>query len=326
MRGSLPLAQTIAPPHGMIIKSKDEAAVGSLQELLALPSLTHRQRDAVGRELRLVRSGAEGEKEAAYHIDFHLKDSKNWAVIHDLRLEHNGRVAQIDHLVIGRFFDIFVIESKNYTTGLKVNEHGEFLIRTKWGWKGIDSPIEQNRRHLIVLNELIQHHKLMPMRLGMPMRPSFRNWILVPPACDITHRHVREGYILKMDMFERRITEGTPNMPLLSDVLSVARVSSTQTIMGFARQLASFHRPALSDYPAKFGIPLSTVAGSSEAAAPAMSAGHCDNCGVEVDAKVMAWCAYRSRIYSRRILCRACQPQPASRRRAADTARGRPAV
>ena len=43
-----------------------------------------------------------GEQEAAYHIDFHLKDSQNWAVIHDLRVEWNGRGAQMDHLHIDR--------------------------------------------------------------------------------------------------------------------------------------------------------------------------------------------------------------------------------
>jgi hypothetical protein len=41
-----------------------------------------------------------GEKEAAYHIDFHLKDSRHWAVIRDMRVEWNKRVAQIDHLSI----------------------------------------------------------------------------------------------------------------------------------------------------------------------------------------------------------------------------------
>ncbi|NTV47823.1 MAG: NERD domain-containing protein, partial [Chlorobiales bacterium] len=42
------------------------------------------------------------------------KNSKNWAVIHDLRLEHENQVAQIDHLMINRSFDFYVLESKNY--------------------------------------------------------------------------------------------------------------------------------------------------------------------------------------------------------------------
>lgn len=39
-----------------------------------------------------------GEKVALFVLSY--KDSQNWAVIHDLRIEHRGRVAQIDHLLI----------------------------------------------------------------------------------------------------------------------------------------------------------------------------------------------------------------------------------
>lgn len=37
------------------------------------------------------------EKDAAYHIDFEWRYGKNSVFIHDLRSEHEGRVAQIDH-------------------------------------------------------------------------------------------------------------------------------------------------------------------------------------------------------------------------------------
>src|SRR5689334_14848333 len=99
----------------MLIKTKDslEPALEALQQLLDQPFLMRGQREAIEEEIRNIRSGARGEKQAAYHIDFRLKDGKNYTVIHDLRLEHGGRVAQIDHLIIGRFFDIILVESKN---------------------------------------------------------------------------------------------------------------------------------------------------------------------------------------------------------------------
>ena len=61
--------------------------------------------------------------------------SKNWfspieeapvfaSVIHDLRIECEGRVAQIDHLLIGRFLDIWVCETKNFSEGIAINEQG----------------------------------------------------------------------------------------------------------------------------------------------------------------------------------------------------------
>src|SRR3546814_3580528 len=55
------------------------------------------------KELRNRRAGLKGERDSAYLIDFDYASSPNWAVIHDLRLEHGGRTAQIDHLLINRW-------------------------------------------------------------------------------------------------------------------------------------------------------------------------------------------------------------------------------
>ncbi len=70
-----------------------------------------------------------------------------WAVIHDLRLDIEGQVAQIDHLVISRMLEVFVCESKSYSGGVKVNEFGEWITFRDRRPVGIPSPIEQNRRH-----------------------------------------------------------------------------------------------------------------------------------------------------------------------------------
>jgi hypothetical protein len=57
-------------------------------------------------------------------------------VIHDLRIEHRGRVAQIDHLLINRVLDIFVLESKNYYYGVKISEEGG---ASSLGWEDLSS-------------------------------------------------------------------------------------------------------------------------------------------------------------------------------------------
>ena len=48
-------------------------------------------------------------------------------VIHDLRLEVDGRVAQIDHLIIDRFLTVWVCESKHFAEGVGVDEHREWV-------------------------------------------------------------------------------------------------------------------------------------------------------------------------------------------------------
>ena len=72
--------------------------------------LSERQRFLVERQLRNIETGEQGERDSAYFVDFYFGKSKNWAVIHDLRVEHNGQVAQIDHLVMNRFMNIYVLE------------------------------------------------------------------------------------------------------------------------------------------------------------------------------------------------------------------------
>ena len=84
----------------MIIKRMDskEEEIAELTALLK-GRLTSHQRFLMERELKAIRTGVSGEKDSAYYIDFYFRNSKNWAVIHDLRLEHRGQVAQIDQQV-----------------------------------------------------------------------------------------------------------------------------------------------------------------------------------------------------------------------------------
>lgn len=102
----------------MILKHKDDVAplLAELEQLFKIPSLSKRQRDEIEDEMWKIRVGAKGEKEAAYHIDFDWKDGRNSVVLHDLRIEHGGRVAQIDHLILNRALDCHVLESTDAST------------------------------------------------------------------------------------------------------------------------------------------------------------------------------------------------------------------
>lgn len=298
----------------MLIKSKDDAkpTITALEALLELKILSPTQRESVQKELSHVRSGIQGEKEAAYHIDFTLKDSKNWVVLHDLRLEHNGRVAQIDHLLIGRMFDLFVIESKNLKTAVRVSDDGEFEVKTRYGWKGMASPVEQNKRHIQVLGGLIEDEKLMPTRLGFQIRPTFRNWVLVATECNLVKGESKEATILKMDMFDRGLEEHI-NRASLGDALSLVKICSQETVSEFGRKLASFHQPIIFDYAAKFGVtikqePVVRTAPTVEVKTPVpREVIQCESCEAAIEPKVVAFCRSNEKRFGGKILCRTCQ-------------------
>lgn len=83
----------------MLIKQADDKTK-DIETLRALASRTDAPADTrkkIEQEIRNIQSGMKGEAEAAYEMEFHYGASKNWMVLHVLRLECDGRVAQIDH-------------------------------------------------------------------------------------------------------------------------------------------------------------------------------------------------------------------------------------
>lgn len=294
----------------MLIKSKDDLTptLKALQALLANSALTKSQRENLKEELWNVQSGARGEQEAAYQIDFRLKDSKNYTVLHDLRLEYNGRVAQIDHLLIGRFFDIFLIESKNIGTAVQITPEGEFQVKTRYGWRGMASPIEQSKRHALVLDEMILAMDLAPKRLGFRIRPTYHHWVLVPPKCDIT-RQSKDVKILKQDMFSKALDDWHDG-DSMADYLSVTKVVSQQTILEFGAGLAALHRPVLFDFAAKFGVqPTTPQQASACSAEPKKEATQplCEGCQTPLDSKTVNFCRLNKSRFGGRLICRNCQ-------------------
>lgn len=140
----------------MIFKAKDslDSRFQQLESALKQTS-SAQERQRLEKDLAIMRAGLKGEQEAAYHINFHLKDTANWAVIHDLRLEWNDRVAQIDHLLLNRFMEIYVVESKSFRSKVRYANGGWERLNFNH-WEGIASPVEQNDRHVAVLAEVIQ--------------------------------------------------------------------------------------------------------------------------------------------------------------------------
>ena len=276
----------------MIFKTKDsqEAKLARLnRELQSALMSTERRR--LERELAITKSGIHGEEDTAYQINFFLEKAKNWTVIHDLRLEWKGRVAQIDHLVFNRMLEVYVVEGKNYTTKIR-HANGGWEREVYGRWEGIASPVEQNEMHIAVLKEVIKEANLAPKRLGMPMPFSFFNVVLVAPTCSITGTFPNGTRVYRRDAFTKEIekADGSP--------LSVLKVVAPQTLHDFTRKLAGFHIAA----PASGGI-------RKSAPAPSMTFNFqaCANCGVAVSAAVARYCAARPNRFSGQCLCRKCQ-------------------
>ena len=242
----------------MLVKSADDKspALEELQSLLERPDLSAQQRKTITKELYIMRAGIKGEKEAAYELDFHFKNSKNYVLLHDIRLEVKGRVAQIDHLLIDRTLCVYVFETKNFSSGIKINEEGEFLSWNyyKKTFEGIPSPIAQNQRHVSVLSDFFKISE-MPSRLGFRLTPDIIPLTLISNTARIDRpKDFDTSAVIKCDALSSTLDENDNDISALKLFGRVGRIVSRETIEKVGRLLKYSHKPIEINYLAKFGL------------------------------------------------------------------------
>lgn len=230
----------------MIIKHADDKTkrLNLLTELTQSNRIDVRQREWVSDELMRLKRGIQGERDAAFYIDSYFKDSKNHAVLHDLRIEVDGDVAQIDHLVINRMNYVFLFETKCFNGNLKINEHGEFTMSYAGGKQfGILSPLEQSRRHERTVGKLLDTLEI----TGRTAKPTFVHAVLLHPKAIITRpasKALNTDNVIKADAIatwhQKWIGKDVGVTATLNAILNIR---SQDTVRGWGEKLARQHRP-----------------------------------------------------------------------------------
>lgn len=236
----------------MLIKSADDKSrrLTLLEDLQKSSLLDARQKEWLRVELRNLTTGIKGEREAAFHLDGHYKDSQHNVLLHDLRFVLDGETAQIDHVVINRTGYMVLIETKNYSGDLEVNAHGEFTVRYGRDRYGIPSPYEQSRRHARILSKLLE-------RLEISTRtdklPGFHNVVLMHPQAIIQRPDAKAfdtSFLIKADQFRawhEKLVNGIGTGGVLKALFNVR---SPDTIREWGEKLKRQHRPTdLLDLP-----------------------------------------------------------------------------
>lgn len=109
-------------------------------------------------DLLTMRAGLRAEKDMAYQLKTYFATDDRIMVIHNLKVEHVGRTAQIDHLGLTRR-GMHFIESKSISDSILVNEHREWFREFRGKETPIDSPALQNERHREVLMGLMDESR-----------------------------------------------------------------------------------------------------------------------------------------------------------------------
>jgi len=255
----------------MIIKAPDDKTsdITTLQSLQERPDCPPETRKRIERELRNIRAGFKGEADAAYEMKVRWGESKNWMVIHDLRIEYGDLVAQIDHLIVNRFLDVWVCESKHFSEGVAINEQGEFAAFFGSKPYGIPSPIEQNDRHLLILKRFFDSGAVkLPTRLGFTIKPDLKSLVLVSKHARIGRPKAKvDGVdsVIKIDQLFKAIDKAVEgnNIPL-----SMAKVIGQDTLEALCHDISSQHKPIKFNWHAKFGLPINPPVVASVVHAP----------------------------------------------------------
>ena len=243
----------------VIIKERDVAwrKLAAMElELLQGCQLTEEHRRQVDQAAYQLKAGNEAEEAIAYDLNLRNRETNNWILIHDLRLVDGDDVAQIDHLLIVRTLDFFVLETKNFSGGVSIAPNGEFeAIRKNGTTYPIKSPIAQNDRHIVLLRRLIRKHKLLPSRFGLT-KARHHNYVLISARGRIIKpAGTNFSQVVKSDLFFQEIEQFKANLDVSESLKRLPNIVSQDTLRQIGEAIVSWHvPPERPDYRKHWGI------------------------------------------------------------------------
>ncbi len=274
------------------------------------------------RDLRRL-SGRKAERQMAHYLDRHFREHKKLHVLHDVRIEHDGEVAQMDHVIVHRF-GIAIVESKSVSTSVRINASDEW--ERQWGgrWRGMPDPILQGDRQGLVLKRLLvsRQDELLDKLLGV-FQGTF--WAMAQDVFaaisdDGTIQRAKRGQaprVMKADVIPKAIEDLVasyrndvrflnPNLPAFAKAPRDFNENELLRIGHFLRTRSTDARaePAVSETS---GMPTRTPThGVEPGAGPVRSTMACKRCGsTDLDAMPGRYGPYAK--------CRSCKTNTAVR-------------
>lgn len=237
----------------MIFKQADskQEQVNVLNELLKT-SKSEKQKALIQKDLYLLNSGIESEQQNAYYLNFYLEKSKNLIVLHDIRIEHKGRTAQIDHMLISRV-GITVIESKSFKGILTITNDGSLEVDYNGSVKSFPNPLEQSKRHADVLKSFLEDNITMSNRVQLLGGLNIENVVLIHPTTHIKNPSLPNNFFRADSYISKRIEE-IDKMSILKVIKLITKMVNIDTAKEIAKIIYNAHKPVQFDYRQKYKI------------------------------------------------------------------------
>lgn len=242
----------------MIFKEADskQKQLNTLKKLLQ-QSTSDKQKALIQKDLNMLQSGLDAEKQNAYYIDFYLKDNNNLLVLHDIRIEHNGKSAQIDHILISRF-GIELLESKSFKGELTINEDGSLKVSGFNKVQAYPNPLEQSRRHAKVVEELVKDKTDLGKRVNLLGGIEVDSRVLINPNTPMTNKNLPEHFV-RGDAFLTQRNKEIDKIGILKSFKLVSKMISIDTVKEIAQLLVDAHKPIDFNYAAKYKVMQQTI-------------------------------------------------------------------
>ena len=235
----------------MIFKNIDDKSkqIETLEDLLSR-STSAAQKKLIETDLKKLKSGIEAEQENAYYLNFEFEKSKHLILLHDVRLEHDGRTAQFDHLLISRF-GIELLETKSSTGEMTINEDGSINLKNGKYTNTFLNPLEQSRRHGAVLRDFIDSKDLLSKRIDIFGGIEITSKVLINPKTTLTNKTLPDGFE-RADSFVSKRRKEIDNLGILKLLSTVSKGYSIDKAKEIAQLLVNAHTPVDFDYTMKF--------------------------------------------------------------------------
>jgi len=231
------------------IDSKEED-IKILRELLE-ESSSEQQKYLIKKELKKLENGYKSEKDNAYYLNFNY-DKDYYILLHDIRIEHNDKVAQIDHILI-TIKEIVILESKSFKGILTINNDGSLTVDYKKYKKTFPNPIEQNRRHMTLIKEFLEDKLDLPFRFKMTGGLPISSKVLIDPNTTITNKELSKEFT-RSDSFFKQRQEEIEKMNATEVIKALAKILNKDLRKKIAQLLIENHKPVKIDYRKKFPI------------------------------------------------------------------------
>lgn len=237
----------------MIFKEFDskQEVLTTLKNLLK-NSNSEKQKALISQDLNFITNGIESEKQNAYYINFYLANSKNLIVLHDIRLEHNGRTAQIDHMIMSRF-GIELFESKSFKGKLTINADNSLEVNYNGTIKSFPSPIEQSKRHADVLQKFIEDNADLGKRIELLGGFNIKNVVLIHPETTITNKKLPDNFFRADTYINKRIKD-IDNIGVIEMFKTVSKMITIDSVKELAELIKNAHKPVEFNYENKYKI------------------------------------------------------------------------